>query len=105
MKLERDRRPFGCVLGLLLVFLLTPHARGQTAADEPVQSLSPIGLLGLTGEKASRLSQAVDARDYPAAERLLLNEIEPDPTRFVRLNCWLSRAESIFSTRIISTPP
>ena len=79
MKPQGDRRPFGCVLGLLLVFLITPHARSQTAADEPVRSLSPIASLGLTGEKASQLRQAVDARDYPAAERLLLNEIEPDP--------------------------
>jgi tetratricopeptide (TPR) repeat protein len=79
MKLQRDRRPLGCVLGLLLIFILTPHARGQTAADEPVRSLSPIASLGLTGEKASQLRQAVDARDYPAAEKLLLNEIALDP--------------------------
>ena len=79
MKPRSDRRSFGCVLGLLLVFLLTPHARSQTAADEPIRSLSPIASLGLTREKASQLRQAVDARDYPTAERLLLNEIELDP--------------------------
>lgn len=79
MKLEGDRRQFGCALGLLLVLLLAPHARSQPADDEPVRSLSPIASLGLTGEKASQLKQALDSRDYPAAERILLNEIETDP--------------------------
>jgi tetratricopeptide (TPR) repeat protein len=67
------------VPGLLLVFLLTPSAWSQTPDDEPVRPLSSIASLGLAGEQASRLRQAVGARDYAAAERLLLNEIEPDP--------------------------
>jgi tetratricopeptide (TPR) repeat protein len=81
------------VLGLLLVSLLAPHARGQAAIDEPVRSLSPIASLGLTEEKASQLRQAVDARDYPVAERILLNEIEPDPhsSRAARLLAFAGR--------------
>src|ERR1035441_9032171 len=79
MKSRSDRRSRGCVPGLLLVLLLTPHARSQTADDESVRPVSLIASLGLAGEKASQLRQAIDAHDYPTAERLLLNEINPDP--------------------------
>ena len=105
MKAQSDGRSFGCVLGLLLVFLLTAHARGQTVDDEPVRALSSIASLGLTGEKAEQLRQAIDARNDPAAERLLLNEIEPDPHSLRAAQLLAFAGGFIFSTKIISTPP
>jgi Flp pilus assembly protein TadD len=41
--------------------------------------MSPIESLGLTASQASQLRQAIDARDYVTAEKVLLAEIEHDP--------------------------
>lgn len=64
---------------LMLLNLLAVSSRGQTPADEPAPLASPIGSLGLTPAQASQLRQAIDARDYITAEKLLLAEIDRAP--------------------------
>lgn len=58
--------------------------QAQSAADEPAPQAaltqsSPMASLQLAPEAAKQLQQAVDARDYIAAEKLLLAEIGRDP--------------------------
>lgn len=69
---------FRCLLGFLLVVVLTPRAGSQVTTDEPSLVVSPIASLGLTPAQASQLTKAIDGRDYPTAEKLLLDEIESD---------------------------
>jgi tetratricopeptide (TPR) repeat protein len=47
--------------------------------DEPPPTISPASSLGLMPERAAKLSNAVSARDYVTAEKLLLEEIQRDP--------------------------
>lgn len=63
----------------MLFISLVMTARGQTASDEPAPTSSAVSSLGLTPAVASQLKKAIDARDYIAAEKLLLAEIERDP--------------------------
>jgi tetratricopeptide (TPR) repeat protein len=51
----------------------------QSANDAPAPVTAPPSSLDLTPEKVSHLKTAVAEHDYIAAEKLLLNEIEPDP--------------------------
>ncbi len=71
------------VLALAALVLPTLSARAQSAGEEPAAQASPqtsvIGSLALAPETASQLQRAVDARDYIAAEKLLLAEIDHDP--------------------------
>src|ERR1035438_10740323 len=64
---------------LMLFNSLVMTARGQTASDEPAPTSSKVSSLGLTPAQASLLKTAIDARDYIAAEKLLLAEIDSDP--------------------------
>lgn len=69
----------GPLLALVLLNLLAVSASSQTAIDEPPPPASPIASLGLTPAQASQLQQAIDARDYVTAEKLLLAEIDRAP--------------------------
>jgi len=69
----------GPLLALVLINLLALSSVCQTSTDEPAQSPAPIGSLGLTPAQVSQLQQAIDARDYIAAEKLLLAEIDRAP--------------------------
>jgi tetratricopeptide (TPR) repeat protein len=70
---------YGLLPALLLLNLLAVSTPGQTPAEEPAPLASPIGALGLTPAQASQLQQAIDARDYITAEKLLLAEIDRAP--------------------------
>jgi tetratricopeptide (TPR) repeat protein len=79
---------FGSFLALLSYDRFALQAQGQSSQviqptqspiDESTPTISPASSLGLTSAKASQLSQAVAARDYKAAEKLLLDEIQLDP--------------------------
>jgi tetratricopeptide (TPR) repeat protein len=74
------------LLGLMLCGL--PHgARGQVAAGEPVPAAgsgiaslrSMADSLPLDTAAAQALRQAIDGRDYPSAERVLIAEIDKSP--------------------------
>ena len=58
---------------------LTLHVLAQTVMDDPAQTVSPIGLLGLAPATASELQHATDVRDYLTAEKVLLAEIARNP--------------------------
>jgi tetratricopeptide (TPR) repeat protein len=59
-------------------FLALPlHA--QSAGDEPPPQASLVDSLQLAPEAANHLQHAMESRDYIAAEKLLLGEIERDP--------------------------
>lgn len=64
---------------LMLFNALVVTAGAQRASDEPTPTPSAVGSLGLAPAQASQLKTAIDARDYIAAEKLLLAEIERDP--------------------------
>jgi len=66
-------------LALAALVLLALPAQAQSAADEPAPQASPIGSLALAPDAANQLQHAVDAHNYIAAERLLLDEIDRDP--------------------------
>ena len=67
------------IVAAILLNSLVVTARGQMASDEPAPATSAVTSLGLTPAKTSQLQTAIDARDYIAAEKLLLAEIERDP--------------------------
>jgi tetratricopeptide (TPR) repeat protein len=69
----------GLILAAILLNSLVVTSRGQMASDEPAPTKSAVTSLGLTPAKTSQLQTAIDARDYIAAEKLLLAEIERDP--------------------------
>ena len=81
---------FCAKLAFLQLGLLPILANGQAARNQPVQVQSAIEdqtsaqslafSLGLPADTASKLSQAVTGHNYIAAEKLLLNELEPDQT-------------------------
>jgi tetratricopeptide (TPR) repeat protein len=54
-------------------------ARAQRAGDAPAPPTAPPSSLDLAPEKVSHLRTALAAHDYLDAEKLLINEIEPDP--------------------------
>ena len=63
----------------ILVISLPVVARGQAPSDEPAPSSAAVGSLGLSPAKALQLQTAIEARNYVAAEKLLLAEIERSP--------------------------
>jgi tetratricopeptide (TPR) repeat protein len=69
----------GPLLALVPINLLALSSACQTSIDEPAQPAAPIGSLGLTPAQVSQLQQAIDARDYITAEKLLLAEIDRAP--------------------------
>ncbi len=74
------------LLGLVL-FSLPPGARGQAAAGEPIPAAgsgiaslrSMADSLPLDTAAARALRQAIDGRDYPSAEGVLIAEINKSP--------------------------
>jgi tetratricopeptide (TPR) repeat protein len=51
----------------------------QSASDAPAPATAPPSSLDLASEKVSHLKTALAAHDYLDAEKLLINEINPDP--------------------------
>lgn len=65
---------------LAVVFLLATPVLAQMATDEPATpETATIGSLALAPDAAHRLQRAVDSRDFIAAEKILLPEIDRDP--------------------------
>jgi tetratricopeptide (TPR) repeat protein len=79
MMLRNVKIVLGPLLALVLFNLLAVPSSAQMAIDEPAPTTSPIASLGLTPAQASQLQQAIDARDYITAEKLLLAEIDRAP--------------------------
>lgn len=69
----------GCLLALLITGPFAASASDVTHAVEPAHSFSEVDALGLPPDAASRLKQALEARDYAAAEKSLLTEVNRDP--------------------------
>lgn len=66
-------------LALFALVLLASPLQAQSPGDEPAPQASLIGALQLAPETAKQLQHAMDGRDYIAAEKLLLAEIDRDP--------------------------
>src|ERR1700719_2595415 len=77
MALSRGRAMAAVSLALLLCNTWVPLTLAQS--DTPAPVTAPPSSLDLTPEKVSHLQTAVAAHDYLAAEKLLIDEIEPDP--------------------------
>jgi tetratricopeptide (TPR) repeat protein len=77
MTLSRGRAIAAVSLALLLGDAWVTLA--QSASDAPPPSTALPSSLDLTPEKVSHLKTALAAHDYVDAEKLLINEIEPDP--------------------------
>jgi tetratricopeptide (TPR) repeat protein len=67
------------LLAVVLFNLLVLSSPGQMAIDDPAPPASPISSLGLAPAQVLQLRQAIDARDYITAEKLLLAEIDRAP--------------------------
>jgi len=68
-----------CVLALCIVGPCAPRASGLDHAAQSAQTFSQVDALGLPPATALRLKQALEAHDYAAAEKLLIEEIHRDP--------------------------
>jgi tetratricopeptide (TPR) repeat protein len=79
MTLARGRAIAAVSLALLLGDTWGPLTLAQSASDAPAPATALPSSLDLTPEKVSHLKAAIAAHDYVDAEKLLLNEIEPDP--------------------------
>jgi tetratricopeptide (TPR) repeat protein len=66
-------------LALLLCNAWVPLTLAQSSSDARAPVTAPPSSLDLSPEKVSHLKTAVAAHDYLAAEKLLIDEIEPDP--------------------------
>jgi tetratricopeptide (TPR) repeat protein len=66
-------------LAMTALCLFNLPLQAQAGADEPAPQASLIASLQLAPETAQQLQHAVDARDFIAAEKLLLAEIDRDP--------------------------
>ena len=68
-----------CWLVLLAGTIPAVHpVLGQVVADR-AETPAAIAALGLSPEKNSALTHSLNSRDYPAAEKLLLDEVNADP--------------------------
>jgi tetratricopeptide (TPR) repeat protein len=79
MTLSRRRATAAVSLALLLCNAWVPLTWAQSASDAPAPATAPPSTLDLAPEKVSHLQTALAAHDYLDAEKLLINEIEPDP--------------------------
>lgn len=68
-----------CVLALCIVGPSTPGAGALAQAVQSAQTFSRVDALELPPATVLQLKQALAARDYAAAEKLLIAEIERDP--------------------------
>lgn len=75
---RRDKWIAGYVLALLIAVPSGFRANGQTVADEPTLTFSRVESLELPPAETSQLQQSLEAHDYVAAEKLLLDEIARD---------------------------
>jgi Flp pilus assembly protein TadD len=66
-------------LSLFIAILLAPASFAQAVTDETAPVPASIATLGLSTEQQTNLQRAIDGRDYVAAEKLLLSEIDRDP--------------------------
>jgi len=65
----------GCLVAVSIVWQPARSIKGQTVADAPALTYSAADSLGLAPAKTAQLKQALEVRDYIAAEELLLPEI------------------------------
>jgi tetratricopeptide (TPR) repeat protein len=79
MTLSRGRVAAAVSLALLLSNAWVPLTLAQSASEAPAPAAAPPSSLHLTPEKVSHLKTALAAHDYVDAEKLLINEIAPDP--------------------------
>jgi tetratricopeptide (TPR) repeat protein len=79
MTLSRGRLTAAVSLALLLGNAWLPVTLAQSASDAPAPATAPPSTLDIAPEKVSHLQTALAAHDYLDAEKLLINEIEPDP--------------------------
>jgi tetratricopeptide (TPR) repeat protein len=79
MTLSRGRATAAVSLALLLSNAWVPLTLAQSASEAPAPATAPASSLDLTPEKVSHLKTALAAHDYVDAEKLLINEIAPDP--------------------------
>jgi tetratricopeptide (TPR) repeat protein len=79
MSLPRGKATAAISLALLLCNACVPWTWAQTASDTAPPATAPPSSLDLAPEKVSHLKTALAAHDYLDAEKLLINEIEPDP--------------------------
>jgi tetratricopeptide (TPR) repeat protein len=79
MTLSRGRVTAAVSLALLLSNAWVPLTLAQSASEAPAPATAPPSSLDLTPEKVSHLKTALAAHDYVDAEKLLINEIAPDP--------------------------
>ena len=79
MTLSRGRATAAVSLALLLGNASVPLTLAQSASETPAPVTAPPSTLDLTPEKVSHLKTALAAHDYLDAEKLLIDEIEPDP--------------------------
>jgi tetratricopeptide (TPR) repeat protein len=79
MTLSRGRAIAAVSLALLLGDAGLPLALAQTSRDTPALVTASPPTLDLSPDKVSHLKTAVAARDYLAAEKLLIDEIEQSP--------------------------
>jgi tetratricopeptide (TPR) repeat protein len=79
MTLSRGGATAAVSLALLLCNPVAPLTWAQSASDAPAPATAPPSSLDLTPEKVSHLKTALAAHDYLDSEKLLINEIEPDP--------------------------
>jgi tetratricopeptide (TPR) repeat protein len=79
MTLSRGRATAAVSLALLLSNAWVPPTLAQSASEAPALVTAPPSSLDLTPEKVSHLKTAVAAHDYLDAEKLLINDIAPDP--------------------------
>ncbi len=77
MTLSRGRAIAAVSLALLLGDAWVPVTLAQSGSEAPAPAAP--SSLDLTPEKVSHLKTALAAHDYVDAEKLLINEIEPDP--------------------------
>jgi tetratricopeptide (TPR) repeat protein len=67
------------LLALLLGNAWAPLTVAQSTSDAPAPASAPPATLDIAPEKVSHLQTALAAHDYLDVEKLLINEIEPDP--------------------------
>src|ERR1700743_655648 len=79
MTLSRRRAAAAVSLALLFSNASISWTAAQSAVDAPPPATAPPSSLDLAPEKVSHLKTALAAHDYLDAEKLLINEIEPDP--------------------------
>ncbi len=79
MILRKRKVLWGPWFALLIFVPAALSCRAQAVLDEPAPSTSPVELLGLSQGQTVELEKALVARDYIAAEKLLLAEINQDP--------------------------